>query len=319
MKIAFVGKGGSGKSTMSAMFIRYLTDICHRNVLALDADLNMNLAGLLGVTVPEETRLSRPDNVAQLRRHLKGGNPRIRDEHAFLPTTPPGPGSNLINSANDAALTPFAVSVMHDPALTLLTVGTYEAEGIGQSCYHTNLFAAENLLSHTQLPEGEWLVTDMVAGTDAFSYSLHLQFDAIVLIAEPTPESAEVCALYKDLAAEAGISDLIHLVANKVEDADDVAFITERTGLTPLGSVPAMPAYRKARQKGVAITAEMVADPQIAHVMAAIEQAAMRPALDWPQRLAKLESLHRKLAGQDWVISGYGDVSGQYADLKEAC
>lgn len=318
MKIAFVGKGGSGKSTMSALFIRYLTSVRREKVMALDADLNMNLAGLLGVSFPEEKRLSRPDNAASLRRHLKGANLLVRDEHAFLPTTPPGQGSNLIRGANDPVLGDYAVDVPADAACTLLTVGTYEAEGIGQSCYHTNLFVAENLLSHTTLPDREWLVADMVAGTDAFSYSLHLQFDAIILIAEPTPESAEVCALYKGLAEDSGISGLIHLVANKVEDADDIAFIEKTTGFKPLGAIPSMPAYRKSRQNGAAVTKDMAADPIIAATMQAIETAARVPALSSSERLRALAALHKKLTVQDWVKSGYGDVSGQYDGLKEA-
>lgn len=318
MKIAFVGKGGSGKSTMSALFIRYLTDVKGHPVLALDADLNMNLAGLLGVSFVEQKRLSRPDNAALLRRHLKGENPLVRDEYAFLPTTPPGPGSNLIRGASDPALDAYAETIPAASSCRLLTVGTYEAEGIGQSCYHTNLFVAENLLSHTALPDHEWLVVDMVAGTDAFSYSLHLQFDAIVLIAEPTPESAEVCALYKGLAEESGISGLIHLVANKVEDADDIGFIEKTTGLTPLGAIPSMPAYRKSRQKGAAVTKDMAADPAIAATMQAVETAAKTPALSQSERLRGLAALHKKLAAQYWVKSGYGDVSGQYDALKEA-
>ena len=38
MKIAFVGKGGSGKSTMTSLFIRYLQAKAERDVLAIDAD-----------------------------------------------------------------------------------------------------------------------------------------------------------------------------------------------------------------------------------------------------------------------------------------
>lgn len=315
MKIAFVGKGGSGKSTMSALFIRHLQNQ-GKNIIALDADLNMNLAGLLGVEFPEEKRLSRPDNAAALRRHLRGDNQHIRDEHAFLPTTPPGPGSNVIGTVNDPALNPYAVEVSQN--LRLLTVGTYEADGIGQSCYHTNLFVAENLLTHTALADDEWMVVDMVAGTDAFSYSLHLQFDAIILIAEPTPESAEVCALYKGLAQEAGIAPLIHLIANKVEDADDIAFITERTSFAPLGAIPSMQTYRKARQRGTAVTSEMAAAPEIAPTLHQAQRAACAPAISAPERLRLLRKLHEQLAGQDWVQSGYGDVSGQYDAVKEA-
>jgi CO dehydrogenase maturation factor len=316
MKIAFVGKGGSGKSTMTTLFIRALQQKGDRDILALDADLNMNLAGLLGVAFPMDKLLSSPANAESLRDYLRGDNSLIADAHKFLPTTPPGPGSNVIRSARAEALAPFAVQADN---ITLLTVGTYEREGIGQSCYHTNLFAAENLLSHTLTNDGFTMVADMVAGTDAFAYSLHLQFDAIVLIAEPTPESVEVCSLYFGLAQEAGVEGLVHLLANKVEDEDDIAFITARTGRAPLAAIPALSSLKKMRQRGAAFTADMLT-PAMAEAAQKVEDAARTPSLSAAQRFERLYKLHEKLAQQDWVRSGYGDIANQYdfAYLKEA-
>ena len=47
MRIAFVGKGGSGKTTTAAAFSRYLA--AHgRPVVAVDADINQHLAAALG-------------------------------------------------------------------------------------------------------------------------------------------------------------------------------------------------------------------------------------------------------------------------------
>ena len=49
MRIAFVGKGGSGKTTMAAMFSRYLAELGNP-VLAVDADINQHLGEALGAT-----------------------------------------------------------------------------------------------------------------------------------------------------------------------------------------------------------------------------------------------------------------------------
>ncbi len=48
MRIAFLGKGGSGKTTTAASFIRHAASK-HPFVLAFDADVNAHLAGALSV------------------------------------------------------------------------------------------------------------------------------------------------------------------------------------------------------------------------------------------------------------------------------
>ena len=313
MKIAFVGKGGSGKSTLSALFIRYLQAVRQTDILAMDADLNMNLAGLLGVQVDPTTLLARPDVQIDLRTKLKGNNPLIRDVDSFLPTTPPGAGSHVVKSVDDRVLAPYTASISDSPALRLLTVGSYGKEEIGQACYHTHLFMAENILSHTDLPDDQWVVSDMVAGTDAFAYSLHLQFDAIMLIIEPTPESAEVYNLYMDLARAAGVDSLIHMVANKISDQDDLDFIKAQTGTTPRIVLPYMNALKKQRQRGEAISASHM-DDALRAALIDIEKVAQQPAITVHERMNKLRALHEKLGQQGWVKSGYGDVSNQWDD-----
>ena len=42
MKIAFVGKGGAGKTTVSSLFCLYYSK--NKSVLAIDADINMHMA-----------------------------------------------------------------------------------------------------------------------------------------------------------------------------------------------------------------------------------------------------------------------------------
>ena len=310
MKIAFVGKGGSGKSTLSALFVRYLQQVRKRSVLAIDADLNMNLAGLLGVKVSEETLMARPDVAETIRVFLKGNNSRISEVSKFLPTSPPGAGSNLVRNAGEPGLQPFCVEVSKTPLVNLLTVGSYDKDGIGQTCYHSHLFVAENILSHTVTSSDFTVVTDMVAGTDAFAYSMHLQFDAIVLIAEPTPESTEVCKLYMDLAKQSGVDALVHLVGNKVEDADDIEFIRKTVEKNLLVSVPSMPKLKKARQRGETVGSELL-DPALTQIMRIIENEAHLPAISPAQRLEMLHKLHLKLNEKQWVKNGYGDVAEQ--------
>ncbi|GAB4266388.1 MAG: hypothetical protein Kow0092_19310 [Deferrisomatales bacterium] len=51
MHIAVAGKGGTGKTTVAGMIVRYLVSRGEGRVLAVDADANMNLNEVLGVQV----------------------------------------------------------------------------------------------------------------------------------------------------------------------------------------------------------------------------------------------------------------------------
>ena len=94
MRIAFVGKGGSGKTTTAAAFSRYLA-AQGRPVVAVDADINQHLAVALGHDGPAPRPLGA--ELPWLKDHLRGANPRIPSAAAMIKTTPPGRGSRLID------------------------------------------------------------------------------------------------------------------------------------------------------------------------------------------------------------------------------
>ena len=304
MKIAFTGKGGSGKSTLAALFVGHLRTTGGR-VLAVDADVNVHLAPLLGVTSRPEAALSHPDNAAAVRRHLLGSNTLIGGVDRFVATTPPGPGSRLVTlAAGDPVLAGHAVAL--DERTHLMHVGTYEPADIGAGCYHGHLAVLENLLSHLDTAPGDWVVCDMVAGTDAFANSLHAQFDLIVVVVEPTPESVTVARRYRELAEAAGIADLIAFVGNKVADDVDRDYLRHSLGAEPLTALPAQGGLRRARQAGRPPLPDDLDDATPLRLIA--ERARPVPA---ERRAARLRELHRRLADKDWVRSVHGDVTDQ--------
>ena len=100
MKIAFVDKGGSGKSTISGLFVRHLVDT-NQKILAIDADINQYFASMLGTEFDPSKALSLDSNERTIRTHLIGNNSRIASAKKMIKTTPPGSGSNLVTILND--------------------------------------------------------------------------------------------------------------------------------------------------------------------------------------------------------------------------
>lgn len=82
MKIAFVGKGGSGKTTLSSLFIRHLAAI-GAPVIAVDADINQHLGPALGLDDDQAAELPAmgarlPSSRTTCAARIHGSPPRTR-------------------------------------------------------------------------------------------------------------------------------------------------------------------------------------------------------------------------------------------------
>ncbi|MFD9895847.1 AAA family ATPase [Amycolatopsis sp. NPDC059027] len=231
MKIAFVGKGGSGKTTLSSLFVAHLA-ATGKPVLAIDADINQHLAVALGAT--EEEALAWPtlgDNMALIKEYLRGDNPRIPDVAAMIKTTPPGRGSRLVTPFEDNPITEACFRELG--GVRLGVTGQFDEDDLGVACYHSKVGAAELLLNHMVDVEGEYVVMDMTAGADAFASGLFTRFDVTFLVCEPTVRSVGVYRQYADYARDFGVRLVV--VGNKVTDAEDVDFLREQVGEALLG------------------------------------------------------------------------------------
>lgn len=92
MKIAFVGKGGSGKTTLSSLFIRHLA-ASGSPVVAVDADINQHLGAALGLDEAVAAGLpAMGPRLKLIKDYLRGSNPRITSAETMIKTTPPGEG-----------------------------------------------------------------------------------------------------------------------------------------------------------------------------------------------------------------------------------
>ncbi|HYN96965.1 MAG TPA: hypothetical protein VES42_24250 [Pilimelia sp.] len=127
MKIAFVGKGGSGKTTLAALFARRLAGA---PLLAVDADINQHLAAALGATEDEAVLLpALGDHLTEIKEYLRGDNPRIASTAAMVKTTPPGRGSRLLRVVEDNPL--YAALVREVGGVRLAVTGPVAVEDLG--------------------------------------------------------------------------------------------------------------------------------------------------------------------------------------------
>jgi CO dehydrogenase maturation factor len=230
MKIAFVGKGGSGKTTLSSLFIRQLA-AAGRPVTAVDADINQHLGTALGLS--EEQAAEVPPlggRLPLIKEYLRGSNPRIGSTEEMIKTTPPGRGSRLLRLAGDNPV--FRACARGIPldggTARFLATGPFTPSDLGVSCYHSKTGAVELCLNHLLDGAGEYLVVDMTAGADSFASGMFTRFDMTFLVAEPTRKGVSVYRQYRDHARDFDIA--LRVVGNKVQGPDDLDFLREHVG-----------------------------------------------------------------------------------------
>jgi len=216
MKVAVTGKGGVGKTTVSAFLARCWRDLGH-TVVAVDADPDANLAGTLGYGGPAIVPLSKLKQLIEER--VGGGdgwggflrmNPRVDD-------------------------IPLEFGVMID-GIRLLVMGTIERGGSGCAC-PANVLLRE-VLNHLLLRNQEHVVVDMEAGVEHLGRGTAEGVDEMLVVVEPGWASMETAARVTALAQHLGIQR-IWAVANKISSPDDLDFVSAHLpGLPLIGVLP---------------------------------------------------------------------------------
>jgi len=238
--IAISGKGGSGKTTVAALVVRYLVEHTGRTVLAVDADPNACLGLALGV----ESETTVADlREATLRRELQAGAGASR-EVAFE----------------------YAVhrAVAEAKGFDLLAMGLPE----GPKCY-----CAVNHLIRKYLDEAAddyaYTVLDNEAGMEHLSRRTTDDVDLLLVVAEPTVQGAVTARRILGLSERLPIAVRRRAVLwNKVDDPARLADLGR--DLPTVGSVPYDAAVLDASTRGATILDLPADSPAVAAVGAVL-------------------------------------------------
>ena len=299
-RVAFVGKGGSGKTTLASLFSRFLA-AQQDAVLAIDADINQHLGEALGLSAYETAQVPALGlEIGRLKSYLRGTNQRIASAEAMVKTTPPGRGSRLLRVKESNPLYDYFARDVD--GVKLLATGPFSEEDLGLKCYHSKVGAVELFLNHCVDGWDDYIVVDMTAGADSFASGLFTRFDLTCIVVEPTLRALGVYQQYKAYAQ--GYDVRLCVIGNKVESDDDLTFLREHTGddlLTWIGRS----AYVRAMEKGHVqpLTQLEEEQRQALHTIKAKADACEK---DWATFYRQAVEFHRKNA-LSWANAQAGE------------
>ncbi len=256
MKIAISGKGGVGKTTISALIARYLSDSGYK-VLAIDADPAMNLPGQIGIKMDEEKKIKPLSSMKEFIEERTGAK---RGEYG---------GFFKMNPKVDDI--PDTYSLTFD-RIKVLVLGSINKGGGGCFCPENVLL--KNLLSYILIERDEWVVVDMDAGLEHLGRGTAKYVDRLIVVVEPGIQSIKTALRIKELAKDLDIGS-VSLIANKISKEEDLVFVKENAPNIPiLGYLSLDERIRDSDRLGLS---PYDADAKIREEIASIVNSMIRP------------------------------------------
>lgn len=218
MKIAVTGKGGVGKTTISAALCYAFAEKGYK-VVAIDADPDANLASALGF--PENVNITPISELKDLIEERTGAKPGTSG------------GFFKLNPKVDDL--PEKLWVEYN-GVRLMLMGTVKKGGSGCVCPESVLL--KSLLQHLVLFRKEVVIMDMEAGIEHLGRATARAVDHFIVVVEPGMRSIETALKIKELADDIGIKSICG-IANKIRRESDREFFEKKVNsIQMLGYIP---------------------------------------------------------------------------------
>ena len=208
--IALAGKGGTGKTTIAGMLIKYLVIKGKIPVLAVDADSNANLNEVLGLEVK--------DTLGNAREEMKKGK------------VPSGMTKDVFMSMK------LEQAIVETKGYDLIVMG--QPEGAGCYCAANNLLTGflERLTGNYP-----YIVIDNEAGMEHISRLTTRNVDVLLIVSDTSRRGLQTAIRINRLADKLNIGvSKSYLIINKVkEKPSEVVFdMIQNNGIEIAGTIP---------------------------------------------------------------------------------
>ncbi len=220
--IGLAGKGGTGKTTIAGLLVKYLLENKRTPVLAVDADSNANFNEVLGLKVE--------DTLGDAREEMKKGVATGMTKDVFMEMK-------------------LEQAVVEAEGYDLIVMGRPEGSG----CYCAANTLLINYLSRL-IDNYTSVVIDNEAGMEHISRLTTNNIDVLLIVSDASRRGILSAARISELTEELGVRiGKKYFIINQVKDErkDDLIKVAEEFGLEVAGIIPEDKNIREYDLKGV--------------------------------------------------------------------
>ncbi len=211
--IAVAGKGGVGKTAISAILVDFLSS--RGSVLAVDADASSNLNEALGVTVEHSIGRTRE----RMTDDIKGGR------------------LTMAVSKQEILDARIHESLVEGPRFDLLAMGRPEGPGCYCAANHMIRFSVDKLARSY-----DYVVMDCEAGLEHISRQTTQDIDYLLMVTDPSMRGLNTCIRLKQLIKEirTEVKGGALLVVNRLRNgiSDEMRDAAQKAELVIIATIP---------------------------------------------------------------------------------